>query len=68
MNMTVQRNESNSNGQTLKSYDPLIWRKDVNVIAKKLPENFVFDSENVEIKEKNVENIFWANVYLKTRP
>jgi hypothetical protein len=58
MNMTVQINESNSNGQTLNSYDPLIWRKDVNVIAKKLPGHIVFDSENVEIKEKMLKTYF----------
>jgi hypothetical protein len=66
MQMSIQRNEINSNGQTLNSYDPFIWRKDVNYVAKKFPHRIVLDSGNEEIKEKNVE--FWTNVYLRTRP
>jgi hypothetical protein len=66
MQMTVQRNDSNSNAQTLNSYDPLIWRKDVNVVAKKFPHQIVLDSGNEEITEKYVE--FWTSVYLRTRP
>jgi hypothetical protein len=66
--MTIQRNESKPNGQTLNSYDPLIWRKDVNVMAKEIPQHIVLDLGNVEVTEKNVENIFWASVYLRSRP
>jgi hypothetical protein len=66
MQMTVQTNESKLNGQTLNSYDPIIWRKDVNIVAKKFPHHIVLDSGNEEIIEKNVE--FWTNVYFRTRP
>jgi hypothetical protein len=54
--MSAQRNESNSYGQTLNSYDPLIWRKDINVIARKSPEPIVLESGNVENPEKIIKH------------
>jgi hypothetical protein len=68
MEMTMHKNDIGLNSQTLSSYDPLIWRKDVNVIARKFPEPLVLDSGKAENSEKNVENMFWSNVYLRSRP
>jgi hypothetical protein len=68
MNMTVQRNESNLNGPVLNGYDPLIWRKYVNVNSKNSSDYVVvLDSGNFEIAEKNVENMFWTSVYSRIR-
>jgi hypothetical protein len=68
MEMTVEKKEIGLNSQTLSSYDPLIWRKDVNVIALKFPELLILDTGKAGKLEKNVESMFWANVYLRTRP
>jgi hypothetical protein len=57
MKMPEQKNENKSYEQTLNSYDPLIWRKDVNVIAIKFPNKIVLDSGYAENPDKIVNNI-----------
>ncbi|QGQ96524.1 hypothetical protein EHS13_17340 [Paenibacillus psychroresistens] len=66
--MTMHKNEIGLNSQTLSSYDPLIWRKDVHVVSQKFPQHLVSDSGKAGNSENNVENMFWTNVYSRTRP
>jgi hypothetical protein len=37
--------------QTLSSYDPLIWRKDIKVIKRKIARNIVLHSGHVKSSE-----------------
>lgn len=53
--MSAQRNESSPYGQSINSYDPLIWRKDVQVISNSFPHNIFWASRNIE--KENSEKI-----------